>query len=147
MNIIDICQVKYPGEIEKGYISFRKPENDILLDKWEVLNIQRPTEEELLFWQNDGEVILKNIQNKVESELRLLIEAKPRERGYDNIFTLCSYVTSSNSQWQAEANAFISWRDSVFIYAYDILVQVQSQQISAPTIEEFMLGLPLLEWP
>lgn len=54
MNIVEIVEVVYPGAIEAGLVSFRKPEEDILIAYWGLEDPQ-PTEQELLDIQDTEE--------------------------------------------------------------------------------------------
>lgn len=149
MSIIETILLKYPN-IEGVQYWNAQYDGTLWSDPYEGLiwnntEIPKPSKEELNQWEN--EVSLIYLQKTIEKELRELIESKPGERGYDSIATISSYITSSNIQWKAEADAFIAWRDSVFEYAYNIQSQVQLGQISVPTIEEFISNVPILEWP
>lgn len=48
MNIVDICKLKYPGEVEAGNITFGKPADEILIQYWNVDGVEQPTEAALL---------------------------------------------------------------------------------------------------
>lgn len=67
-------------------------------------------------------------------------------RGYRDAASCVSYVGSTNPTWDAEAVTFRSWRDDVWVYAFTVLGQVQSGQIPAPTIAEFIADLPHITW-
>ena len=105
----------------------------------------KPSEQDIL--DQMPTVQLAFMQKQIEISIRELVEAKPLERGYDNVMTLSSYTTSGNAQWKAEADAFIAWRDSVFAYAYQTLADVQAELIPLPSLEDFMAGIPTLTWP
>ena len=79
-------------------------------------------------------------------EIKSALDEKARERQYDNALSITSYTSSTNAQWKAEADAFIAWRDAVFVYALGVLDTVQ-QGGSQPTVEEFIAGLPIMAWP
>ncbi|KQZ81866.1 hypothetical protein ASD64_08895 [Mesorhizobium sp. Root157] len=66
---------------------------------------------------------------------------------YNDGNALAGYVNSTVPQWAAEAQAFVAWRDAVWVYAYTELDKVQSGQRPAPTIEAFIAELPDIEWP
>lgn len=75
------------------------------------------------------------------------VEATARARGYHDAATCASYIGSTIAAWQADAEAFVAWRDSVWIYVYAQLELVLTGQRAQPTIEEFVLELPIIEWP
>lgn len=79
--------------------------------------------------------------------LEVAINAKAAEKTYSSGVSCASYISSTNIQWSEEAAAFIAWRDNCYEYSYDYLAQAQSGQIPNPTIEDFISGLPVMEWP
>lgn len=74
------------------------------------------------------------------------IDAAAQARGYADGFALASYVTSTISAWSAEATAFITWRDSVWVHAHSELAKVQGGG-AMPSIEDFVGSLPAITWP
>lgn len=82
-----------------------------------------------------------------ESAIQALVDAKPREMDFRDGVTLASYVASTNPTWAAQAQAFVGWRDEVWIYAYGELAKVMAGERVQPTIDEFLTGLPALTWP
>ncbi|MDR2195579.1 MAG: hypothetical protein LBE50_03095 [Gallionellaceae bacterium] len=67
--------------------------------------------------------------------------------GYDNVFTLVSYVGSTNPTFAAEAQAGLEWRDAVWAYCYQALDDVLSEAREIPTVQELIEELPVMEWP
>lgn len=92
-----------------------------------------------------------NVPERMTQEFKLALEAaiaaKALERSYSSAVSCVSYKDSTNAQWAAEAQAFILWRDICYEYAYDYLSQALEGQIPSPNIEEFLLGLPEMQWP
>ena len=82
-----------------------------------------------------------------EEAIQAHVDAKPRERAFRDGVTLASYASSTNPAWQAEALAFISWRDEVWGYAYAELAKVLAGARERPTVEVFLTELPVLNWP
>lgn len=80
-------------------------------------------------------------------EIQFRIDAKAQERGYDGGQTIATYVASTVEPWAAEAQAFVAWRDAVWVYAYSELAKVENGDREPPTPEEFCEELPLLTWP
>jgi len=76
-----------------------------------------------------------------------MLDAKAKERRYDNAMSLATYEKSTDPQWSAEATAFIAWRDAVWAYAYAELKKVELEQRSQPTVEGFLAELPVMSWP
>ena len=80
-------------------------------------------------------------------EIQAMIDAKASERQYDSGATLASYVNSTIEQWASEAQAFVAWRDAVWLYALAELDKVQKGEREQPSVEDFLAELPEFEWP
>lgn len=75
------------------------------------------------------------------------IDATAKARGYADGVALAGYSTSTILSWVSEAQAFIAWRDAVWIYAYTELAKVQGGKRAVPTIAELIAELPPITWP
>ena len=75
------------------------------------------------------------------------VDETARQRQYDGGTSCASYANSTNATWAAEANAFIVWRDAVWVYSFAELDKVQSGQREQPTVAAFIAELPALVWP
>lgn len=75
------------------------------------------------------------------------VEATARARGYHDAATCASYIGSTIPPWQADAEAFVAWRDAVWLYVYAQLAAVQAEQRAQPSIEELIAELPAIVWP
>lgn len=75
------------------------------------------------------------------------VDAAAQARRYDGGVSLASYVASSNPAWAAEAQAFVSWRDAVWTYAYAELDKVLTGQREQPGVDAFLAELPAIVWP
>ena len=75
------------------------------------------------------------------------VDATAKARGYADGVGLAGYSTSTIPTWAAEAQTFIAWRDSVWIYAYTELAKVQGGQRTTPTVEALVAELPVVVWP
>lgn len=107
----------------------------------------------------DGELIQKEsdwiasvaeppvTENDYRLAIQRLIDAKAQSRRYDSGNSLATYVTSSNPDWAAEAQAFVIWRDAVWAYAYAELDKVLAGEREQPSVEAFLAELPQLVWP
>lgn len=80
-------------------------------------------------------------------EIQAMIDAKASERQYDSGATLASYVNSTIEQWSIEAQAFVAWRDAVWLYALAELDKVQKGERDQPSVAELLAELPEFEWP
>lgn len=75
------------------------------------------------------------------------IDATASLRGYDNGASCAGYATSTIPSWEAEALAFISWRDAVWVYVYAELAKVRNGVRPQPTIEVLLGELEPMAWP
>ena len=75
------------------------------------------------------------------------VDTVATSRRYDSAVSLASYVASNNPVWAAEAQAFVVWRDAVWVYAYAALDKVLNGQRLQPGVVEFISELPAIEGP
>ena len=148
LNLLEICTVKFPGQIEAMNITFRKPDHEILFASWSVPNIQQPTEAEILAEEPQWErpYAIYQAFNTFLPYIDRLLDTTAQAKQYGSAVACASYVTSTNPQWKAEAEAFVSWRDAVFVYAINIQTEVQGGA-PIPSFDEFVSGLPTIVWP
>lgn len=69
-----------------------------------------------------------------------------RTRGYDNIFTACTYSASTVEKFAKEASICIEFRDAVWSYCYEQLDRIIAGERSIPTIDDFISELPEIRW-
>ena len=72
------------------------------------------------------------------------VEAQAHVLQYNSAAHLASYIASSVPEWQAEAQAFVAWRDQVWATALDLLADAEASG-EAPSVEDVLAALP--EWP
>lgn len=78
------------------------------------------------------------------------IEETARARGYRDAVTLASYVASTIASWAAEAQAFVAWRDAVWLYVYGELAKVQAKQRTQPSVAgliDELIAEHQITWP
>jgi hypothetical protein len=75
------------------------------------------------------------------------IDQVAREKEFGDGYDCASYSSSTNESWQAEALAFIAWRDAVWVYSYTEFAKMENQEREVPTIEDFITELPVMVWP
>ena len=75
----------------------------------------------------------------IESAIQSRLDTVARSWGYFNIVTAISYVSSTNSQYAADAQALISWRDSVWAWAIPLLSGIQGGE----DIPTFLQNIPV----
>lgn len=148
INLVEICKLKYPGQNELGTITFYQPENSLLIQNWNVPDIERPLEVDLLaeaaIYQPLYE--LNILKETGERTLTLLLDKTAQERGYTNALYCASYATSTIPKWKQEAEAFVAWRDTIYHIAIDFYNRVQAGT-QVPDIDAFTNALPKIIWP
>ncbi len=84
------------------------------------------------------------MQARLTAAIDRHVEDTARVRGYNGAAALAGYATSK--VWQAEAQAFVAWRDDVWLAAFAILDDVQSGVRAIPTEAELIAELPVIGW-
>ena len=75
------------------------------------------------------------------------VEAVARARAYNSAASCAGYAASTVPAWAAEALAFITWRDAVYLAAFGLLAQVQAGEVDAPSVAGLVDTLPAMSWP
>lgn len=86
------------------------------------------------------------IQEALTKAVQEYMDTTVQTRGYDNINSACSYSTSTDAVFLAEAQACVVWRDKVWRYCYNALAQVLAGQRDIPTADQLISELPELDW-
>lgn len=79
--------------------------------------------------------------------IQAMIDAVAQSRRYDSGQAMGGYVNSTVSAWAVEAQAFVAWRDGVWVYAYAELDKVMAGERTQPTVQDFLDELPVIVWP
>lgn len=80
-------------------------------------------------------------QSDYIAAVQLHLDTAARANGYDSILSACSYAAVPNL-FQAESIAFLEWRSSCWQSCFGVLVAVESQLRTQPTISELIGELP-----
>ena len=75
------------------------------------------------------------------------IDAVAQAKDYDSGVSLAGYKGSAVEAYAADADAFTTWRDPLWLTVFGILTDVQSGAIPQPTIPELIAMLPAPPWP
>ena len=76
------------------------------------------------------------------------VEAQAVAWSYNSAAHLASYIASTVPQWAAEAQAFVAWRDQVWLAALALLAQVEAGEAEPPAHPaDFIATLPTLARP
>lgn len=80
------------------------------------------------------------------SAIQSHLDSVAQSYGYDGIATAVTYAEEpSVPKFQAEGQAFRAWRSVVWDYSYAELAKFDAGLRPEPSIEEFILELPVLE--
>lgn len=82
------------------------------------------------------------IQKQLSDAVQRVLDNKAQELLYDNCLSVCSYIDTGVTKFDAEGKAFRSWRSAVWAKGYEILAQVQAGERSIPTEAELIAELP-----
>lgn len=89
----------------------------------------------------------QDIINSLTIAVQAHLDNKARERNYDGILSMCTYVTSTNPKFAAEGQAGVEWRDDVWEYCYQVLRGCELGTRNIPTVDELISELPAFTWP
>lgn len=88
----------------------------------------------------------EEVQKSYIDAIQKRLDEFAQTRGYDNIFTVCSYYGSKNEKFSAEAKRCIDLRDATWEKCYQILDDVNNGNREIPTLEQVISELPVLTW-
>lgn len=86
-------------------------------------------------------------QQDYATAIQAHVDATAASKGYGDGYALASYKDSTVPAWASEANAFIAWRDSVWLAAYLLMGEVAQGLKAQPSVPDLMTQLPTIEWP
>lgn len=94
------------------------------------------------------EIVSKNLEELTalfKEKTQELLDAKARERGYDDILSACSYAGYDND-FRAEGEAFGIWRARVWKYGYGLLNTIaEGKHKMLKSFDEILAEMPTLE--
>lgn len=79
--------------------------------------------------------------------VQAILDEKAKSRGYDNIEAACSYLNSTVPRFATEAQAYLEWRDRVWVAGHQLLSEIESGAIALPDKAELASLLPSIQWP
>jgi hypothetical protein len=86
----------------------------------------------------------ERMQNEVSARLKRIA----RERGYRDIDQACTYASSGNTKWAAEAAACIALRDAMWQKLEEIEADATANNRAKPNrIADIEAELPTISWP
>jgi len=109
----------------------------------ETYEIPDPTPEEVAAQAlAEQQRIIQELTAAVQAHL----DATAKTRNYDGILSACTYATSTNSQFSAEGQAAVAWRDDCWATCYSIMAAVLTGTRPIPTTDELIAELPVFTW-
>ena len=82
------------------------------------------------------------LQTEYELAIENLMDRTARGRGYKNADRFMVYTSSTKQQWKDEADAFIKWRDDMFVYCFGVMQDIVEQKRNVPSVDELLNELP-----
>lgn len=150
MTVVDVANMVWPGQV--GLLNIIFGENvagELSISRWNVPNVEEPTIQAILD-------MIPSLQSQFDlwyfnqigtPQLMQYLDEVAAQRQYNSAISCASYVSSTVPSWKAQADAFVSWRDSVFTYTIEQVALMQAGDRSVPTFEEFKGELPVINWP
>ena len=89
---------------------------------------------------------ISDITQELLAAVQQHLDATVRTRGYDSMLSCCSYVSSTDPTFSAEALDAAAWRDAVWRYCYDAQDDYTAGTRPVPTPDELIAELPALVW-
>lgn len=86
-------------------------------------------------------------ESEAAAAVQNALDAKAKEYNYDSVFTAATYAASTNPMFKADADAFIAWRDTVWVWAYGKLAQIQAGTLAKPPFNELLSDMPAFVAP
>lgn len=91
-----------------------------------------------------AELVKAQFRHAIQSH----IDATAQAQEYDSGANLAGYVSSTIPIWRAQAEAFVAWRDLVWITVFERLAMVEAGLEPPPeSAQELIDILPVIEWP
>lgn len=87
------------------------------------------------------------ISQNLSQVVKQYMDDKVAERRYDSILSACSYISSDNPKYQAEAEACNKFRTACWEVCEKLEEEVLSGLRQVPTKEDVISELPVLVWP
>lgn len=75
------------------------------------------------------------------------LNAAAKAKGYDSILSASLRAALPTSPFHAEGVAFGTWMDAVYAQCYQVLAQVQANEIAEPDEAQLIAMLPALQLP
>ena len=89
-----------------------------------------------------------NLRKTIVDAVTARLDDFAKTRNYTNIYTACTYVTSTVAKFKSEADYCVSARDATWMACYAILADVLAGTRPVPSgYSDIEAELPVLAWP
>ena len=119
---------------------------DVLFLNQRVKNIDDVINNFDVYWQKLAALARADLITEYTVAVQKMLDRTAQTRGYDSIFTLCSYVNSTNNKFASEAKAGVAWRDAVRAKCYEIEAKDDAGTIPTPSLEDLLKMMPSINW-
>lgn len=82
------------------------------------------------------------LRAEITAAIDAFVETQARRLGYNSAAHCASYVASTVPDWAAEAQAFVAWRDAVWLAAFTHAAAVETGEAPA-TLDAALAALPV----
>lgn len=150
LNFEQIIVTAYRQNFIDGQFSLYDNGEGVYISSWNVPNIPEPTYNEVMAMDTPEIQHMHSFYIFVDKGALLLsnyIDSIAQQKQYANAVSCASYSSSTVLVWKAQADAFIAWRDSVYIYVIQQEELMISGQREIPSFEGFKTELPTMIWP
>jgi hypothetical protein len=113
-----------------------------------LVEVPAPPADGRMIWDGSGWAMPLSLAQELATEaIQAMLDGAAKARNYESSISLASYVNSTNTEWAAEAQGFVAWRDAVWATAYTILADVAGGIRPMPgSIDELIAELPAQSW-
>ena len=85
------------------------------------------------------------MQKKLEAAVDAFMDGKAKANGFSDRHSFALRAGIPGSSWHSQALVFGAWMDSVNDYCWQVLKDCSEDIRTAPTVEELLAELPVLE--
>lgn len=127
----------------------------------DIIEVTHDQHQQLLMDNSQGKVItvvdgvvvsvtppidIKALFKSLEYVTQKHLDEFAKQKGYDNIISVCTYATSSNIARALEGQKAVDNRDLVWDHYFSKLELYTQPNAVLPTVEEYIATLPVLSW-
>lgn len=78
--------------------------------------------------------------------IQVYLNEVAKQKGYENSLYCISYLNSAIPSWKLQAETFMAWRDSVWVYVLAQLPKFLDGDRPLVPLQEFIAEFPIIEW-